>query len=143
MVGPGTGGMAGRDHRDRLPTAVGVRPCDAVRRSADADPVPGYSVLLPAFGSTLVLGDPVRMVRRRGRRADLARRTDRAWHRRYRPAAGGDDHPDLRGPVALGRSRPQAAPPLLDLGPVFPLARQDDHHSLPVPYSLPSPFPHI
>src|SRR5882757_7811258 len=88
MVGPGNGGMARRDHRDRLPAAVGVRPCDAVRRSADADPVPGYSVLLPAFGSTLVLGDPVRMVRRRGRRADLARRTDRAWRRRYRPAAG-------------------------------------------------------
>jgi len=105
------------------PPAAGVRPCDAVRRSADADPVP---VLLSGLGSTLVLGDSVRMVCHQGCRADLTRRTDRAQDRGHRPPLGGEDHPCLRGPLAPGRSLHQASAALLDRRPVLPVGCHED-----------------
>ena len=108
VAGPGDRGKARGNDRDRLPAAIGVRTCDAVCRSADADPVLGHSVLLPGSGSAPVLGNSVRMVCRQGCRTGLARRTDRARHRRHRAPSGGDDHRYLRGRFTLGRSRPSS-----------------------------------
>jgi uncharacterized membrane protein YphA (DoxX/SURF4 family) len=61
-----------------------------------------------------------------GCRADLARCTDRARHRRYCPPFGGPDHPLLPGAVAVERSRHQASAALLDRSSVLPVGRHED-----------------